>query len=443
MAYSGKIHIVYDGMWGSCGKGKFCGTFARNPKMNIKICVNNNTPNAGHTFVFDDGRKVVTRHLPIGVVNPDIPYLVIGESAGIDVDVLTEELDKYQDLINGRKIYICDKAAVVLPEDKEIEKQTLRTGSTFKGSGAALVGKIMRDEKHIAGNDKRLKKLARQGRIKLVDSKKFFPCVYSGLAGFKGNENILVECSQGDALSLNGSSFPHTTSRDCGPSQAIKDIHATDYSKNIRKYCVFRPYPIRINNMTEVGFVYNGDFDGAKEIDWKTVAERSGMPEELLKQIEKTTVTQRLRRVSEFSVKQFEEMLLDTKPDMLILNFAEHINFGISGMWQGDVKVIQRAFENPNIDWTNERYEAVCNKNFALEHVKDYVGDMEELFTQLLQGKVPVKIGLIGTGAKESEMIKADSIRSNSLGRYPERTANPLDYADKDNCINFDNNEMF
>ena len=95
MAYSGKIHIVYDGMWGSCGKGKFCGTFARNPKFNIKICVNNNTPNAGHTFVFDDGRKVVTRHLPLGVVNPNIPYLVIGESAGIDVDVLSEELVKY------------------------------------------------------------------------------------------------------------------------------------------------------------------------------------------------------------------------------------------------------------------------------------------------------------------------------------------------------------
>jgi len=60
MKYNGQIHIVYDGMWGSCGKGKICGMLARDPKLNINVSVNNNMPNAGHTFYFDDGRKVVT-----------------------------------------------------------------------------------------------------------------------------------------------------------------------------------------------------------------------------------------------------------------------------------------------------------------------------------------------------------------------------------------------
>ena len=53
--FNGKIHIVYDGMWGSCGKGKFCGELALDPKLNIQVCVNNNAPNAGHSLVFDNG----------------------------------------------------------------------------------------------------------------------------------------------------------------------------------------------------------------------------------------------------------------------------------------------------------------------------------------------------------------------------------------------------
>ena len=111
--FSGKIHIVYDGMWGSCGKGKFCGELALDPKLNIQVCVNNNAPNAGHSFVFDDGRKVITKHIPIGFVNKNISYLVIGESAIIDFDRLLFELTQYKDILNGRQIYIADTAAVI------------------------------------------------------------------------------------------------------------------------------------------------------------------------------------------------------------------------------------------------------------------------------------------------------------------------------------------
>ena len=116
-SYKGDIVIVYDGMWGSCGKGKVVGEIARDPNNRFDICVNNNAPNAGHTFVFDSGRKVVTKHIPIGFVNPNIPYLVIGESAVIDYDRLIFELNEYQDLLAGRKLYICDSVAVINKEN--------------------------------------------------------------------------------------------------------------------------------------------------------------------------------------------------------------------------------------------------------------------------------------------------------------------------------------
>ena len=185
MKYSGKIHIVYDGMWGSCGKGKFCGELAFDKSLNIQVCVNNNAPNAGHTFVFDDGRKVVTKHIPIGFVNKDIPYLVIGESSVIDFDRLVYEIETYKDILNGRQIYIADTAAVILPQHKQNELEQIKSGSTFSGAGAALVDKVMRKSPLVCA-DKRFLELEKQGLIKIVSLKLFFQCFTMDLAVLKG-----------------------------------------------------------------------------------------------------------------------------------------------------------------------------------------------------------------------------------------------------------------
>ena len=432
--YSGLIHIVYDGMWGSCGKGKFCGELALNPKLNIQVCVNNNAPNAGHSFVFDDGRKVITKHIPIGFVNKNIPYLVIGESAVIDYDRLIYEIETYKDLLNGRKIYIADTAAVILDKHKKLELESIKSGSTFSGAGAAIVDKIMRKNSLVC-KDERFLQLQEKGLIKIVNSKTFFPMIYNALPPFCGNENILVELSQGDALGLNNSAnYPNTTSRDCSPAQALKDIHATDFSSQVRKYCVFRPYPIRINNNSNAGFIYTGDFEGAKEISWEEVCKRCRLPSEEIKKLEHTTVTQRLRRVAEFSIKQFAEMLLDTKPDECFLNFAQYIDGNIAELSNKEAKQIQRKFENcsDTISKSEEEFIGVAIKNYAIEHVLGYVEDMENYFNNLL-GFNALKITKIGSGSKLSQTIAKKDIIKVADVRHAIKDINPLDYADKQN----------
>ncbi len=432
--YSGKIHIVYDGMWGSCGKGKFCGELALDKGLNIQVCVNNNAPNAGHSFVFDDARKVITKHIPIGFVNKNIPYLVIGESAIIDFDRLLYEIAEYKDILNGRKIYIANTAAVISDRHKKQEIETIKSGSTFSGAGAALVDKIMR-KNVLVRDDERFLQLQEKGLIKIVNSKTFFPMIYNGIPPFYGNENILVELSQGDALGLNNSAnYPNTTSRDCTPAQALKDIHATDYSLQVRKYCVFRPYPIRINNNSNAGFIYTGDFEGAKEISWEEVCERCGLSSEEIKKLEHTTVTHRLRRVAEFSIKQFAEMLLDTKPDECFLNFAQYVDGGIAGLTNKATNHIQRMFKNCS-DLTlksEEEFESVTSKNYAIEHILGYVEDMEDKFNSLLGFKA-LKITKIGTGAKLSQTIARKDISQVADVRHAIKDINPLDYADSKN----------
>lgn len=437
MAYTGKIHIVYDGMWGSCGKGKFCAELALDPSLNISVCVNNNAPNAGHTFVFDDGRKVVTHHLPIGIVNPNIPYLVIGEGSVINPQVLKDELIKYQDLVNGRKIYIADSAAIVNEEDIAYEKQNQNTGSTNQGAGAALVAKIMRRSTLAAGNPT-LQELASLGKIEFVDAKTFFPTIYKGMNGFTGTENILVEGCQGDALGVNGNSYPYSTSRDCGPSQSIDYIHAEKYSQNARRYCVFRPYAIRINNISTTGdYIYTGNFQGAKEIDWDTVSARAGLIASRVKKQEQTTVTKKLRRVAEFSPAQFAEMLLDTQPDECFLNFAEYINGDILNMDYNQACDVQEKFTNPDYlaNHSQKTWQRIASKNFAIEQVLDYITEMEEYFNSL-KGALGLKITRIGTGAKLSQTLHVgdEGLKHVSLSTFAHRAKlNPLDYADKNN----------
>ena len=435
--YSGLIHIVYDGMWGSCGKGKFCGELALDPKLNIGVCVNNNAPNAGHSFVFDDGRKLIVKHIPIGFVNKNIPYLVIGESAVIDYDRLIYEIETYKDLLNGRKIYIADTAAVILNKHKEQEIKTIKSGSTFSGAGAALVDKIMR-KNVLVRDDTRFLQLQEKGLIKIVNSKTFFPMIYNGIPPFNGSENILVELSQGDALSLNNSAnYPNTTSRDCSPAQALKDIHATDFSSQVRKYCVFRPYPIRINNNSNAGFMYTGDFEGAKEITWEEVCERCGLPSEEIKKLEHTTVTQRLRRVAEFSIKQFAEMLLDTKPDECFLNFAQYIDGDIANLTSKWVKNIQRKFKNCSNLTSEEEFIDVAIKNYSIEHILGYIEDMENYFNNLL-GFNALKITKIGTGSNLSQTIVRKDIVQVANTRHSIKDVNPFDYADKKNVPNLE-----
>ena len=437
--FNGKIHIVYDGMWGSCGKGKFCEELALDPQLNIQVCVNNNAPNAGHSFVFDDGRKVITKHIPIGFVNKNIPYLVIGESAIIDYERLLQEITEYKDILNGRKIYIADTAAVISDRHKKQEIETINSGSTFSGAGAALVDKIMRKDV-LVRDDERFLELQKNGLIKIVNSKTFFPMIYNGIFPFNGSENILVELSQGDALGLNNSAnYPNTTSRDCSPAQALKDIHATDYSLQVRKYCVFRPYPIRINNNSNAGFIYTGDFEGAEEISWEEVCQRSGLPSEETKKLEHTTITQRLRRVAEFSIKQFAEMLLDTKPDECFLNFAQYIDGEIAGLTSKGVKNIQRKFKDCSvtISKSEEEFTSVAIKNYAIEHILGYIQDMEDYFNNLLDVNF-LKITKIGTGAKLSQTIARKDIAQVADVRHAIKDINPLNYADKENTPGFE-----
>lgn len=308
------ITIVIDGQAGSCGKGKISGYLAK--KDNFCMGVNNWSSNAGHSFV-ENGRKIVVSHLPMSIVNPN-SKLVINAGSIITPDILFDEIKNYSDLLGDRKIYVHPRAMIIQKEHIKIEKNILRSGSTYKGCGAALADKIMRKPGIILAKDY-FKNCNNEfnDRIVILDTANLINSL---------DEKILIEGAQGQDLDLNyGLDYPNVTSRMCSASQLLADAGCSPFKvKDI--YMVIRPYPIRISNQTDIGEeIYSGDYAGSNEISWEEVAKRCGCKEKIQ---ELTTVTKKVRRVFEMNWERLKYNVKINQPTQLVLNFAQYIDWG-------------------------------------------------------------------------------------------------------------------
>lgn len=351
------VTVVIDGQAGSCGKGKICGYLAK--KDNFKMTVNSWSSNAGHSFVDESGSKIVVSHVPMGMVNPNCK-LIINAGAIITPEILKDEIEKYKDIIGERKIYIHPRAMIIQEKHREIERNQIKSGSTFKGCGAAYCDKIMRKPDLVLAKDYFEKADEDfKNKIEIVDTAYLIN---------ETTDDILIEGAQGQDLDLNyGLDYPNVTSRMCSASQLIADAGCSPYKiKDI--YMIIRPYPIRISNKTNIGEdIYSGDYFGSKEISWDEVAKRCNCPDEIK---EYTTVTKKVRRVFEMNWERLKYNVMINQPTQIVLNFAQYI------------------------DWKAYKCR---NYNELPSTVKDFIKRIEE------ETNVPVTI--IGTGEGNEDII--------------------------------------
>ena len=357
------VSVVIDGQAGSCGKGKICGYLSQIDQY--KISTNNWSSNAGHTYVDNKGRKIVVSHLPMAIVNPDT-IICINAGAIITPEILFKEIKEYKDLLGKRKVYVHPRAMVIQQKHRDYEMASIRSGSTFKGCGAALADKIMRKKDIILAKD--YFSNVHNSKIEIMDT-----------AMLLNNEigKILVEGAQGQDLDINyGLDYPNVTSRMCSAAQIIADAGLSVFGvKDI--YMIIRPYPIRISNETNIGKTINsGDYAGSQEITWEEVAKRSGFKGNFE---EYTTVTKKKRRVFEMNWDRLKYNVMINKPTQIVLNFAQYID-----------------------------YRAYNCKDYAKlpKKVKDFIKRIEE------ETGVPVTI--IGTGENEEDIIDLRKLKLNT-----------------------------
>lgn len=303
----GKANIIIDGQWGSTGKGKLSGYLAQRNTVDVVSC--DFMPNAGHTYVDDDGKKIITRQLPTALVNQDA-MILINPGAALDVELLLKEIEEFG--VEGR-VMIHPHASIVTQEDKQTESENLKKiASTLKGCGSALSRKIMRSGS-LAGDDPRLKEF-------IGNTTSFTNGILT-----KGG-TVLIEGAQGFDLSLNhGNKYPYVTSRDVTTMSILNNAGVPPVWLGDVYGCL-RTYPIRVGNHIENGEMIGTSghyYDDQKELDWEYITAKSGSVTPIS---ETTTVTGKVRRVFNFSPSQLYNFVNICAPNKLFINFVNYID---------------------------------------------------------------------------------------------------------------------
>jgi adenylosuccinate synthase len=304
----GKANLVIDGQWGSTGKGKLCGYLALKHDIQAAIC--DFMPNAGHTFVSNDGKKFINCQLPMSVLNKDCKIL-LGPASAINVDKLLQEIDTHK--VEDR-LFIHPNAVIVTQEDRDYEISVLqRISSTLKGCGGSLSRKVMR----VALTAKDEPRLAKW----ICNTTEFLQKIL--ISG----GTVLVEGAQGFDLSLNhGHEYPYVTSRDVTPMSMLNNS-GLPHTWLGDIYGCLRTYPIRVGNVFDEQGIQIGTsgpfYSDQEEITWKYLENLSKSSESLE---ERTTVTNKIRRVFTFSLQQFDKFIYTCAPNKLFINFINHVN---------------------------------------------------------------------------------------------------------------------
>lgn len=293
------VDLLVGGQYGSEGKGNVA--FHLGPEY--EALVRAGGPNAGHKVPLPDG-VFTHQQLPSGTRANEDALLLIAPGAVIDVDILLQEIDACG---VDHRVCIDPAATIITDEDKEREKPGKdEIGSTGSGSGAAIarriLGRLTGEDTPLAGSDDRLAKYIWPTSDALAE-----------VAGSGGM--VFVEGTQGSALSIHHGPYPHVTSRDTNAGGLLAEVGLPPSA--VRKtVMVCRTYPIRVQG--ESGPLLD-------EIDWETVASRSGLNVEDVRGTEHSSVSRKLRRVGEFDWKLLRRSSELNQPTDVALTFVDYL----------------------------------------------------------------------------------------------------------------------
>ena len=269
---AGRLIAVVGGQYGSEGKGAVAGYLSSTcdvPFMGIRVA----GPNAGHT-VYGKGPNGEEsyawrlRSVPVNAVTAPESDLVIAAGSEIDIEVFNQELSDLDkaDYEASSRIIVDDQATILEPRHHEIETADNiqgRIGSTSKGIGASRADRIMRKASLFGGG---------------VDTSKVIR------DHLKLGGTALIEGTQGYGLGLHAGQYPFCTSQDCRAVDFCAQAGISPWDRAVDVFDVWvtaRTYPIRVAGNS-------GPLEN--ETSW----------EQLGLEAERTTVTQKIRRVGHF-----------------------------------------------------------------------------------------------------------------------------------------------
>ena len=271
------VDVIVGGQYGSEGKGNIA--YAIGSEYDLLCRVGG--PNAGHKVPLD--KALTHRLLPSATLTSEAPIL-IGPGAVLNIDVLFDEIAESG--VEDGRLHIDPQAMIISNADIKSEGRLVEEiGSTGQGVGAATARRIKnrRDGTRLARDIGPLKPFIFSAHEVLADA-------------YARGSRILLEGTQGTALSLYHGHYPHVTSRDTTAAGCLAEMGIPP-SRVRRVILVCRTYPIRVQSPTAKGKT-SGFM--SQTTTWKEIAGRSGIPLRELRSVEKGSVSQKQRRVGEF-----------------------------------------------------------------------------------------------------------------------------------------------
>lgn len=300
----GQVTAIIGGQLGSEGKGAIVAAIAHDYDVHVRV----GAPNAGHTFKWR-GNTFRMKSIPVGWCNTEA-LLVIGRGALVNPELILTELAKIEpfDSKVRTRLKIDARAGVLDPRFKELEggidgEMHERIGSTGEGVGPAREARISRNPKRFklfgeVAHLWDLEDLIHENTPDLIQSH------------HRNGKNVLLEGSQGVGLSLIHGPWPYVTSTDCGTAQMCADI-GIPINMIDETIAVLRTYPIRVAGNS--GPLKN-------ELTWEELSKRIGHDV-----VERTTVTQKIRRVGEWDIELAAHCKLLNKPELIAITFIDYI----------------------------------------------------------------------------------------------------------------------
>ena len=300
------VTAIVDLQFGSTGKGLLAGYLSLNNDYDAVVSAN--MPNAGHTFVAEDGTKWVHKVLPSGVYSPSLKYIMVGPGAVFDIGQLFKEVVGLRQQGVNAEVVIHESAAILKHEHRVMEEDKLSgISSTMQGSMEAMYEKMQREGNAVQGN------IAKNYVSRIVETGAVVWSNAMWMTTLAGLKNVLVEGSQGYSLGINAGFYPYCTSRDCTVWRLLADCAMPLTSAaNLKVIGTARVHPIRVGN-TKDGF--SGPcYNDQNELTWEQLGQTP----------ETTTVTGRIRRVFTFSERQIMEAVMASSVSEVFLNFCNY-----------------------------------------------------------------------------------------------------------------------
>lgn len=295
------VDVLVGGQYGSEGKGQIVAYLAREYDLLVRV----GGPNAGHK-VFELPKPYTFHQLPSGTRSSSAK-LLIGPGAAINLETLLREINDCG--VDPERLAIDPLAILITEADRKSEAVIKASiGSTGSGTGAAAIRRIQRLETNEFAKDSPQLKPFIKSAIEVLEEAR---CE---------NEKVLLEGTQGTGLSIFHGHYPHVTSRDTTVSGCLAESGIPP--RCVRKVVVVcRTFPIRVQSPEKAT---SGPM--SKEITLEEMAIRSGIDLDELKKTERTSTTNRERRIAEFDWVQLQRSSALNGPTDIALTFADYLD---------------------------------------------------------------------------------------------------------------------